>query len=176
MASSKGHIMLSYQWDNQKEVKRIKEALEAQGYPVWMDVDKMHGDIFKSMATGVESSSLVIICMSPKYQESENCNRELEYAKVKNKKILPIKMTSFEPSGSLGLIIAGALYVDFSNPKQFSESMQQLCKQVSGHIGKQKSAKGKMASGIIFSRQTPKGRARSRLFANTNPAYLITFL
>ena len=75
MASSTQRIMLFYQWDSQKEVLRIKEALVAQGYKVWMDIDKMHGDIYKSMAKGVESASLLIICMSPQYQKSECCNR-----------------------------------------------------------------------------------------------------
>ena len=136
--------MLSYQWDSQKEVLRIKEALVAQGYKVWMDIEKLHGDIYKSMAKGVESSSLLIICMSPQYQKSESCNSELQYAKVQGKKMIPIKMTSFEPSESLGLITAGFLYVDFSNPNNFSENMEQLLKQVRGHVGKPSAATGKL--------------------------------
>ena len=32
------HVMLSYQWDHQKLVEEVYNALEAQGLPVWMDI------------------------------------------------------------------------------------------------------------------------------------------
>ena len=49
-----GHVMLSYQWDYQKQVIKIKDGLKAHGFKVWMDVDKMNGKIYDKMAEGVE--------------------------------------------------------------------------------------------------------------------------
>ena len=39
------HIMLSYNWDHQNLVKTVAAGLKARGIPVWMDLDKMSGDI-----------------------------------------------------------------------------------------------------------------------------------
>jgi hypothetical protein len=32
------HVMLSYQWDNKTDVLEVYDALNSQGYFVWMDV------------------------------------------------------------------------------------------------------------------------------------------
>ena len=39
--ASNKHIMISYQWDVQKRMVALKDALIKAGYRVWMDVDKM---------------------------------------------------------------------------------------------------------------------------------------
>ena len=36
--SSKKHIMLSYQWDNQKLVTEVYRRLSEKKIPLWMDV------------------------------------------------------------------------------------------------------------------------------------------
>ncbi|XP_078616213.1 uncharacterized protein LOC144884636 [Branchiostoma floridae x Branchiostoma japonicum] len=69
------HVMLSYQWDNQKTVKKIKTSLEAKGYKVWMDIDRMGGSTLEAMAKAVEGAAVVLVCMSRKYKESANCRR-----------------------------------------------------------------------------------------------------
>ena len=33
--------MLSYQWDVQKEVLKVKDIMKAHGFNVWMDVERM---------------------------------------------------------------------------------------------------------------------------------------
>ena len=135
MAQTAGHIMISYQWDYQPEVRKICETLKRTGFNVWMDLDKMSGDIYKKMAEAVEGADIIIVCMSTKYQMSENCNKEFEYAQVKKKKIIPIKMEKdFHATGSLGLITAGKLYIDFSNMSKFDENMKSLRKEIESHM------------------------------------------
>ena len=34
-------VMISYQWDAQKRMLKLKDELTKAGYVVWMDVDKM---------------------------------------------------------------------------------------------------------------------------------------
>ena len=34
-------VMISYQWDAQERMLKLKEELIRAGYAVWMDVDKM---------------------------------------------------------------------------------------------------------------------------------------
>ena len=67
-----GHIMLSYQWENQPTVKRIAEDLEKKGYKVWIDICKMQGNIMDAMAEAVEKADLIIVCVSRKYKNSAN--------------------------------------------------------------------------------------------------------
>ena len=73
------HVMLSYQWDQQKPVKRVHELLTKLGFKCWMDVfGGMGEDIYDSMAEGVSNASVVVCFMSQKYQESDNCKLECE--------------------------------------------------------------------------------------------------
>ena len=77
-ASSK-HTMLSYNWDSQKQVLAIKQALQAHGIRCWMDVDGgMKQDIYDSMATAVQNAKVVCCFMTAKYQASANCRLELK--------------------------------------------------------------------------------------------------
>ena len=41
----------------------------------------MNGDIYQSMAEGVQGAACVICFMTQKYQDSENCQLELKFAK-----------------------------------------------------------------------------------------------
>jgi hypothetical protein len=68
------HVMLSYQWDHQAQVKRAHDMLARLGVKCWMDISGgMGADIYESMADGVSNASVVVCFMSQKYQESENC-------------------------------------------------------------------------------------------------------
>ena len=128
--------MISYQWDSQADAVRIKEALEEQGYKVWMDIEQMSGNIYEKMSEAVETSDLIIVCMSGKYEVSENCNRELQYAQDLRKKIIPVKIErEYKPRGPLRLIVSGALYVDFSDPVQFDEKMKELQFEITRILG-----------------------------------------
>ena len=45
------HVMFSYQWDCQSEVKSVREHFAKLGIPTWMDTDGgMQVDIYDSMA------------------------------------------------------------------------------------------------------------------------------
>ena len=39
--SSVPHVMISYQWDAQKVMSKVKDTLAQAGYKVWMDVEHM---------------------------------------------------------------------------------------------------------------------------------------
>ena len=94
------HVMISYQWDDQKFCIKMKDYLIEKGYDVWMDVDEMHGSILEAMASAVEASYCVIICMSEKYKESKNCKLEAEYVVNSNKKFVPLLMEDgYRPDG-----------------------------------------------------------------------------
>ncbi|XP_019627897.1 PREDICTED: uncharacterized protein LOC109472555 [Branchiostoma belcheri] len=136
-ASRVRHVMLSYQWDNQKTVKKIKTALEAKGYKVWMDIEKMGGSTLEAMAGAVEEAAVVLICMSRKYKESVNCRGECEYTRVRGTDIIPLKMEdSYKPDGWLGFLVGARLYFNFDCQDKFEDVMARLIKEI-GDRGKE---------------------------------------
>jgi len=72
------HIMISYQWDSQELAKLLYLALNKNNLNPWMDTQGgIVNDINNSMAFGVENAEVIIPLMTQKYQESRNCNKEL---------------------------------------------------------------------------------------------------
>ena len=67
------HVMISYQWDVQSTLVEVKTKLQSAGYSVWMDLEQMGGSTLEAMATAVENSAVVLVCVSQKYKESANC-------------------------------------------------------------------------------------------------------
>ena len=56
---------------------------------------------------------------------------------MKQKKIVPIKLEStYNPSGALGLIVAGSLYIDFSDSSKFEDNIAGLEKEINAALGK----------------------------------------
>ena len=44
------HVMISYQWDAQKRMLKLRDELTKAGYDVWMDVDQM-GKLYDFIST-----------------------------------------------------------------------------------------------------------------------------
>jgi len=129
-------VMLSYNWGVQETVVRIKHELEAAGFTVWLDLEKMSGSTLGAMAQAVEDSAVIITCVSRKYQESAACRTEAEYAYVLQKNVVPCM---FEPqpwraSGWLGAQLGAALWYDFSDEEKFQISMTNLIKALNQHV------------------------------------------
>ena len=71
------------------------------------------------MADGVQNSSVLVCFLTPAYQESANCKKELTYAMQLKKTIIPCLVGAadqpgWRPTDWLGLSIADLLYLDFS--------------------------------------------------------------
>jgi len=126
--------MVSYNWDDQLVVVEIAKHLKKEGFKVWLDLDEMTGSTLESMANAVESSSVVLVCMSRKYKESANCRLEGEYAFKKKKIIIPLMMQSnWEPEGWLGAIAGTKLYFSFSDPSSYQASLEGVLKELKRH-------------------------------------------
>ena len=123
------HVMLSYAWGAKKQlVINFQTELQQLGYDVWRDEDgssivpAMSGAVDDRMAEAIEASYAVIICVSPQYKESANCQMEAKYSNVLYKKkklsIHYVMMdsnyhTNSDPvcvDGWLAFMIGGALW------------------------------------------------------------------
>ncbi|XP_071965079.1 uncharacterized protein [Antedon mediterranea] len=129
-----GYIMMSYQWDDQAMVRKIADRLKQHGYNVWIDIEKMHGFIFDTMAIAVKNAAVVLACFSDKYQHSDNCKSEGNCMRQFKKEFIPIKMQAdYSPDGWVATIFGGHLYVDFSeatDPIIFETKIYELLQQL----------------------------------------------
>lgn len=121
---AKKHVMLSYQWDDQKLVTDVYNYLTKQkGMNVWMDTQGgMKANIYQwwipdiysstiacyfcllSMADGVQGADVVVCFLTAKYQESKNCQQELQFARDCKVPIVPCRIQSlWKPSSWLGI-------------------------------------------------------------------------
>lgn len=134
-ARDAGHIMLSYNWGNQKILLQIRDRLQEKGLTVWMDVDKMEGSILEAMARAVEDAKIVLVCYSEKYKDSQNCRTEAEYAYSQKKEIVPLLMqTGYRATGWLGAMIGARLFYDFSGKYDFDKKFTELYSLLAGKL------------------------------------------
>ncbi|XP_069137832.1 uncharacterized protein [Argopecten irradians] len=125
------HIMISYNWADQKMLLKVRDNLQAAGYKVWMDVDNMEGDILDAMARAVEDAHIVLMCYSEKYKESKNCRTEAQYAYQVNKEIIPILMQNrYKPDGWLGILVGSKLFYEFTHKYAFDKKMSELIREL----------------------------------------------
>ncbi|XP_061178684.1 uncharacterized protein LOC133187346 [Saccostrea echinata] len=125
------HVMISYQWDSQPVMLKVKDSLKQAGYKVWMDVENISGSTVEAMSLAIENAAVVLICMSQKYKESPSCRSEAEYAYKLRKCVVPLRLEPrYVPDGWLGLIIGTKLYFDFTSEKRFDFMVGNLIKEL----------------------------------------------
>ena len=124
------------EWDSQEAVLKTKDLLNKRGIPTWMDIDGgMETDIFDSMAQGVDNAFCVVCFTSQRYQDSSNCQLELKFAKTRGIPICSVKLDGkgWKPSGWLGLVTAGALWIPLYKDEHWESSIDGLCSQILKH-------------------------------------------
>ena len=84
--------MLSYCWEDQPTVLKIRDELTERNVKVWLDLRNMTEDIYDSMARGVLSSHVFVPCLSAAYSHSKNCLLEIGFAIDERKKIVPVRL------------------------------------------------------------------------------------
>eukprot|EP00047_Mylnosiga_fluctuans_P005662 m.241838 g.241838 ORF g.241838 m.241838 type:complete len:1382 (-) comp13928_c0_seq1:86-4231(-) len=125
------HIMLSYNWTYQSTFLRVRDALQAKGYTVWMDVDKMKGNLLDRMSEAVENAYIVLMCFAPEYERSDNCRLEAEYCVQRKVPFIPVILApGFSPNGWLGILKGQKLYYDLSNPAAFAMTLPSIVQEI----------------------------------------------
>ena len=127
-----------------ERVLRIAEALQAQGYPVWIDAERMTGAIVKQMCDGIDDSEVVIVFITAEYirkvggnNAGDNCLLEFNYAmrrKTKAKMLAVVLETHCRNAnnwtGPVGICLGGELYVDFCSDDGFDAKIAQICAEI----------------------------------------------
>ena len=112
------HIMISYQWDRQKDVVALYTRLTELGYRCWLDIFQMGGgdSLFEKIDDGIRHTQCVLACITPNYTKSTNCRREMSLADALKKPIVPLYLeetSTWPPPGPMSLVFTDKTYVDF---------------------------------------------------------------
>ena len=132
------HVMLSYNWDHQATIKRVNSALQARGYAVWIDIEKMQGSAVEAMADAVEDAVVMCYGISRAYKESANCRLEAQYAYQQKKEMVPLMMQEgYSANGWLGMLLGVRLWYAFfgkvlESDEAFEGKVEELCRELGG--------------------------------------------
>lgn len=129
-------VFISYQWDSQGEVKKLRDRLGAKGYGCWMDVGQVGaGDqLYEEIDKGIRGCRVFLSCVTERYAQSRNCKREVTLANLYQKPIIPILMEKVDwpPAGSLAFVFADLLYVEMTCG--IDMNFDRLATQVKKHV------------------------------------------
>ncbi|XP_062615610.1 uncharacterized protein LOC134277306 isoform X2 [Saccostrea cucullata] len=133
--SIKHDVMISYDWEHQESVLKIRNSLKKHGINCWIDVENISGSTIEAMSAAVENSAIFLMCFSEKYYESENCQAEAEYARQLKKDIIPCKMErGYKAKGWLGFILGSKLFFEFSGKYPFEKKIEELVREIRNHL------------------------------------------
>lgn len=93
------HIMFSYCWEQQHNVRHIYEIInnEFNEVPKWIDTEGMSGNIIDAMHDAIENAFLVLVFLSKDYKNSKNCRIESEFIIGKQKDYILVLMDNKFP-------------------------------------------------------------------------------
>ena len=93
------HIMFSYCWEQQHNVRHIYEIInnEFNEVPKWIDTEGMSGNIIDAMHDAIENAFLVLVFLSKDYKNSKNCKIESEFIIGKQKDYILVLMDNNFP-------------------------------------------------------------------------------
>lgn len=109
-------IFLSYGHDEYEEIaQKLKQDLEAEGYDIWIDKEKIHGtaDWEIAIENGISMSDWLILLMTEHSVRRPDgvCLDEVSYARFLGKNIAPIMIQEVKPP----LCIARIQWIDMKN-------------------------------------------------------------
>lgn len=88
-------VFISYSHKNIDFAKILVGVLQNEEVPVWIDEKIGAGSVWdETLETRIKSCSALIACVSDDYQASKYCRRELKFADLLGKPILPV---SYQP-------------------------------------------------------------------------------
>jgi hypothetical protein len=110
------NLFLSYTSDDREKLKPLLEGLHKLKYSVWLDQELSGGQQWwDAILQRIRESDAVLLAVSPALAESDACGREIDYARLVGKPILPVMIDAVRPE-FLAPDLAALQIVDFSKP------------------------------------------------------------
>ncbi|XP_028392697.1 uncharacterized protein LOC114517237 [Dendronephthya gigantea] len=131
-------VFISYQWNIQDEILKLKKKLESKNITCWMDTDTMMGgdDLKKEIDRGIRGCKIVVSCVTEAYSKSDACQQEVALAGVLKKPILPVlfESVSWPPEGPMAMPFAPLIYIDCVKGLT-SENLDRIIKTIKSKKG-----------------------------------------
>ena len=133
-------IFISHAWgtdatgrDNHERCRQLAKRLkEEYRYNIWIDHAEMYGNIDSAITRGINNSTVVLICLTEKYNSkindaanncrpNDNCYKEWNYSLFKQKLIIPIIMEEsmkeiyLQREGIIPMYFHSTLFIDASS-------------------------------------------------------------
>lgn len=122
-----GNIFISYTHQDKKFVEKLVQSLKIKRFNIIYDEDviKVGDNIKDTILKTIDNSDLVILVISEKNTSDTFLKYELDYAKEKSKRILPIVL---DTNSQIPDQIKGIRYADFS--QDYEKSLNLLTKSL----------------------------------------------
>ena len=105
------HVIISYHRDELELASRLKGELERQNFKGWAFMDKNLN--LATSLNAIENSRRMIMLMSERYKQDNNCRSEAEHAYKLGKHVIPVvAQTGYVPSGWLANLTASSFTID----------------------------------------------------------------
>ncbi|KAK1173807.1 hypothetical protein AOXY_G4011 [Acipenser oxyrinchus oxyrinchus] len=143
-------IFVSYQWDVQTKVQEIRTFLELNSLWCWADLcirghssmstrspaaDPTTETLQNKIHRHMKAAAVVLSCFTPKYIHSDNCNKDLQLAKVLHKPLVPVLLhfMPWPPEGTTSSIrrfLCQFATIDLSNDRLFKRNLHLLLNRI----------------------------------------------
>ena len=140
--------------DNHNRVVKFKKHLEKKHKmdSLWLDEERMTGNIVKQMSDGIDNSRFVIVFVTQKYIDKvacrgpngdrDNCHLEFHYAanrKGSSKMIAVVMEDACSDSkhwdGPVGMYLGGQLYFSYKNDSELQTCAEMVYKEIQTRRG-----------------------------------------
>ncbi|KAJ3122504.1 hypothetical protein HK100_011975 [Physocladia obscura] len=150
---------MSISWAQKDRVERLATFLR-QYFTVWIDNERMIGDINESMASAIRSSKVIIACLSREYYGSRNCKHEIMFADKQAKAIVWLHFDNAKCPDWCEIIANKDLYYTVTSLADLQSKLPKIQEAIENLIGHSSAAKTPTVVGI---KRADPPRIRSRL-------------
>ena len=124
-------IFISYNWEIKEQVKFLyKKLTEDYLFNCWIDEKSLtHESLYNQIASGIKNSSIFLCCVTKKYSESANCEKEITFANELQKPLIVLMMERIElrELGAVGFIISPKTrFMCYKEPEMFNNSSSKV--------------------------------------------------
>jgi len=147
-------IFISYAWEGdkaslarqQRHLLQLSHDLTTLGFPTWLDIERMTGDINEQMAGNIANSRVVLVIGTPRYTEraAQNTNVQKEFTAISKKaeedlnfRVFPLEFLRVANISSFSSTLQSyPNHCDFTGIDDGSDYLQRMTDPVHGLIPK----------------------------------------
>lgn len=130
------HIFISYSRRDIEFMRHISKYLISKNFMTWTDENLTPGTRGWKLAIekAIEDAGAVVAILSPDAKASEWVDRELEYARIRGKRIFPLIVRG-DSATSVPLELVTSQWIDITQRENYAPGMEKLTLALDNHLG-----------------------------------------